>query len=161
MARETSKTTGYVGLGLMLMFAMAAVRADEPTCPPPSSKAGAAPKPALPATDPATDPADEPIIIESDDKDFHFDVNGNAVLSGNVEMRQGNRRIRADHLEYDAANQRFKLEGAVEFSDPQLIVRGNSGTYSPALGAQFEGTQFELPERNARGAARSMQVGED
>jgi LPS-assembly protein len=145
----------------MLMFAMAAVRADEPTCPPPSSKAGAAPKPALPATDPATDPADEPIIIESDDKDFHFDVNGNAVLSGNVEMRQGNRRIRADHLEYDAANQRFKLEGAVEFSDPQLIVRGNSGTYSPALGAQFEGTQFELPERNARGAARSMQVGED
>ena len=107
------------------------------------------------------EPADDRVSIEADDKDFEFDVNGNAVLSGNVVMRQGNRVIRADRLEYDAATGRAKLGGGVEFSSPELTVRGSSGDYSPALGAQFEGAQFELPSRNARGAARSMQVDAD
>jgi LPS-assembly protein len=53
------------------------------------------------------------------------------------------------------------MEGAVEYSDPALKVRGSTGSYSPALGARFEGTQFELPSRNARGAAGSMQVDGD
>ena len=64
----------------------------------------------------------------------------------------------ADRLEYDANNGRAKLTGAVEFASPALKVRGSSGEYSPALGAQFEGAQFELPASNARGAARNMQV---
>ena len=47
-----------------------------------------------------------------------------------------------------------KVTGAVEFSSPALKVRGSSGEYSPALGAQFEGAQFELPaaQRARRGA---------
>ena len=105
-----------------------------------------------------TGPVDDRVTIEADDKEFSFDANGNAVLSGNVVMRQGDKVIRADRLEYDAKNWRAKLTGAVEFSGPALKVRGSSGEYSPALGAQFEGAQFELPKSNARGAARNMQV---
>jgi LPS-assembly protein len=136
----------------MLLLATGA-RADEPVCPRPAEPDGA-PIPA-PAR---TDPSKEPVTIESDDNNFTADVNGNVVVSGNVVMRQGDRSIKTDHLEYDAQEGKAKLEGGVEYKDPQLTVRGNSGSYSPTLGTEFEGTEFELPDRNARGAARTMQV---
>jgi LPS-assembly protein len=107
---------------------------------------------------PRTDPSREPVTIESDDNNFTADVDGSVVVSGNVVMRQGDRSIRTDHLEYDAEEGKAKLEGGVEYKDPQLTVRGNSGTYSPTLGTAFEGTEFELPERSARGTARSMEM---
>ena len=156
MARETSNA-GLIVLFAGTLFSMAA-QADEPECPQP-----AVAETAPPAADAGAlgEPADDRVSIEADDKDFEVDVNGNAVLSGNVVMRQGNRVIRADRLEYDAATGRAKLGGGVEFSSPELTVRGSSGDYSPALGAQFEGAQFELPSRNARGAARSMRVDPD
>src|SRR4029077_18505340 len=114
--------------------------------------------PAVPSPKPPADDPAAPTPIEADDKDFTFDANGNAVLSGHVVMRQGDKVIRADRLEYNAKTGQAKLTGAVEFSSPVLKVRGSSGEYSPALGAQFEGAQFELPQRNARGEARSMHV---
>jgi len=136
----------------MLLLAFGA-RADEPVCPRPAQPTGAPLPPAV-----RTDPSSEPVTIESDDKNFTADVNGNVVVSGNVVMRQGDRSIKTDHLEYDAQEGKAKLVGGVEYKDPQLTVRGNSGSYSPTLGTEFEGTEFELPARNARGAARSMQV---
>ncbi len=157
MARVTSTTAGRVGLGLTLLVAMSialpSAHADETTCPP--SAVAVPPKPSEQA-EPAPEPGDGKATIDGDK--IEYNVNGNAVLSGNVEMRQGNRVIRADHLEYDTENQRAKLEGGVEFIDPAFKVRGNSGSYSPVLGAQFEGTEFELPERGARGAAQSLQM---
>ena len=158
MARETSKTAGHVGLGRLLFSAITLLstglaNADEPDCPQPARVEGAAPKP--PAAAIAT-PTDDRVTIEADHGELN--VSGNSVVSGNVTMRQGDKVIHADHLEYDAPNGNFKLDGAVEYSSPTLTVRASNGTYSPALGAKFEGTQFELPERNARGAARSMQV---
>ncbi len=151
MARETSTAGLWVFLAAAI-FLTAGAGAAEPDCPP---TAVAEETPAIPAPDA---PVDDRVIIEADDDDFQFDANGNAVISGNVVMRWGDKLIRADRLEYDAASQRAKLTGAVEFSDPGLTVRGSSGTYSPLLGAQFEGAQFELPASNARGAARNMQV---
>jgi len=143
-----------VSLGLALFAsAIAPALADEPPCPD-STVATSAPLPAKSERP----PSDAPITIESDDNDFEFDVNGNARICGHVEMRQGDRLIRADCLEYNAATQNAKLTGGVEFSDPTLTVRGNSGTYSPALGADFEGTQFELPSRGARGSATRMRL---
>ncbi len=150
MARETS--TAPLLLFLALTFQSPAMaQTCEADCPQPRTAEVDLPKPA--ADEPAT-----PVTIEADDNDFTFDVNGNAVLSGNVVMRQGDKVIRADRLEYNAKSGQAKLTGAVEFSSPLLKVRGSSGEYSPALGAQFEGTQFELPQHNARGTARNMQV---
>jgi LPS-assembly protein len=132
-----------------------AARADDEACPPPPAVTGE-PAPAAPATNP--DSEQEPITIEADDRDFEFDVDGNAKLCGNVKMRQGDRLIRADCLQYDAKTQSAKLQGGIVYTDPQLTVRGGSGTYSPTLGTEFEGTEFELPERNARGSARTMRM---
>jgi LPS-assembly protein len=145
-----------VGLGFLLVND--AARADDEGCPPPPVSVAATP-PAMPATNPPpTNPEQEPITIEADDRDFEFDVDGNAKLCGNVQMRQGNRVIRADCLQYDAGTQSAKLQGGIVYTDPQLTVRGGSGTYSPTLGTEFQGTEFELPERNARGSARTMRM---
>ena len=169
MARETSTATLLMLLAIA-SFSPAISRAAETeadesqsgetpsaetVCPPELVSTGGAPRPPAVTTTPS---ANDPVTIEADDKDFTFDVNGNAVLSGNVVMRMGDKVIRADRLEYDAKSGRAKLTGAVEFSGPELKVRGSSGEYSPTLGAQFEGAQFELPSSNARGAARNMQV---
>ena len=153
MARETSTATLLLLLALTFQSPAWAQTCSE-ECPKPAVAEVVPPKPA----DVPPPPVDEPITIEADDKDFSFDVHGNAVVSGNVLMRQGDKVIRADRLEYDAKTGHAKLTGAVEFSGPTLKVRGSSGEYSPALGAQFQGAQFELPQRNARGSARSMHV---
>jgi len=154
MARETS--TAPLLLILALAFQSRAwAQSCEADCPQPRTAEVFPPKP---ATDVPATPVDEEVSIEADDKDFTFDVNGNAVLSGNVVMRQGDKVIHADRLEYNAKSGQARLTGAVEFSSPVLKVRGSSGEYSPALGAQFEGAQFELPQHNVRGAARNMKV---
>jgi LPS-assembly protein len=145
----TSIKAVLAGLGLLLLGPVLAFADDD--CPQPAPVSGAPPPPPV-----RTNPVDQPITIESDDKEFTYEVNGNARLCGNVVMTQGDRHIRADCLEYDAANQSAKLEGGIVYTDPQLTVRGGNGNYSPATGAAFEGTEFELPERNARGAAKSM-----
>ena len=155
---ETSITVAIRGLGLSLLLAFHAAHADEPPCPPTAPAVTADAQPAAPATPPNPD---APITIESDDKDFEFDVDGNARLCGNVEMKQGDRRVRADCLEYNSKTQDAKLKGGIEYSDPMLTVRGNSGTYSPTLGAEFQGTQFELPERGARGSAENLKADAD
>lgn len=83
---------------------------------------------------------------------------GDAKLSGNVVVRQGERVIRADNVAYDAENQRLQVQGAVQYEDSLVRATGGSGTYSQVLGATFEGAEFELFERNARGSARSMSL---
>ncbi len=149
----TSIKAVWCGL-ITALLALDVAHADEPPCP----ETPRVSDPAPPAPKPATNPADEPITIESDDDDFEFDVEGNARLCGNVDMRQGDRQIRADCLKYDAGNQSFTVDGAVEYSDPQFIIRGSSGDYSPTQGATFKGTQFELRDRGARGSAESLRV---
>jgi len=156
MARETS-TAGLQVLLAMAVLSTAPVEAGE-DCPPTAAEKAQSSTPAAPAVPAAPAEVDERVTIEADDDDFVFDANGNAVLSGNVVMRQGDKLIRADRLEYNAKSGDAKLDGAVEFTTPRLVVRGSNGTYSPTLGAQFEGTQFELPANNARGSARKMHV---
>jgi lipopolysaccharide assembly outer membrane protein LptD (OstA) len=109
---ETSIRVAIRGLGLSLLLVLEAAHADEPPCP---STTPAATAPARPATPP--DP-DAPITIESDDNDFEFGANGNARLCGNVEMKQGDRTVRADCLEYNSKTQDAKLQGGIEYTDP-------------------------------------------
>jgi LPS-assembly protein len=152
MARET-----WILLPLfaMAIYVPTKAHADETDCPKPAS-AEAVTNPVTPQV--PSDP-NAPVAIEADGGTFA--VKGTSVLSGNVVMRQGDKTIRADHLEYDAETGRAKLDGAVEFAGPTVKVQASNGTYSPTLGAQFEGAQFELPERNARGSARAMQADAD
>jgi len=151
---ETSIRAAIRGLALFPLLAQSPAHADEQPCP--SSVSEAQVRPAATPPAPKTDPATAKTEITGDKVEYN--IHGHMVLSGNVLMQQGDRRIRADYLEYDAAKQHAAVKGGVEYSDPLLTLRGNSGTYSPALGADFEGTQFELPSRGARGAARNLKV---
>jgi len=156
---ETPFKAAIHGLALLLLLMQSTVRADDDVdpCPQPDE----AVKDRRPVAAPASkvDPGTLPTTIDGDH--MEYTVDGNMVLSGNVVMKQGDREIHADHLEVNPTDRTAKMEGGVEFSAPALKVRGNSGNYSPMLGADFEGTQFELPERRARGAARTMKVDEN
>ncbi len=160
MARETWKRAGNAGPGLTLLLALlaSAAHGQETPCPdsqPDEADAAAAPGP---TPEELAEQAKQPISIEADDDNYEVDVNGNARVCGNVEFRQGQRVIRTDCLEYNAQTEKAKMEGGVEYSDPTLVVRGGNGSYSPATGAQIEGAQFELKERNARGSATNLRV---
>ena len=151
---------------------MPVAQADEPPCPsqntqpvgPPSTAGGAPATPAgaAPATSGATTaaaPAGKPagvgpINITADQATLGVD--GNATLKGNVEATQGDRRIRANHIEYDSKNGSMRSDGHIEFEDPLVHVTGASGSYSAAAGAQFRDAQFALRQRSARGSAQDL-----
>ena len=147
--------TGYVGLGLTLILAFPAAGADEPPCPPSSAAAAKTSAPDEPASpdEPKVDPSGLPITIEADDNDFEFDVNGNARLCGNVKMRQGERLVRADCLEYNNVDRSAKLDGAVEYTDPTLKVRGGDGSFSQTAGAEIRGAELVVASSFEQAAA--------
>ena len=146
-----------MGALAMMAASLAIAGGSLPNCPAPSNSQSKTVKPVA-GGERAKEEADDQAPITLDADKTEASVSGQFVLSGDVVMKQGERTLKADHLEYDAKSQRAKVDGAVEYSDPLLIVRGSSGTYSPTLGATFEGAQFELPERNARGSARHLSV---
>jgi LPS-assembly protein len=158
---------------------MPVAHAEEPPCPsqntqplgaPPSTASGttATPSgaaPAAPGTDaaapgttapaPAGKPAGlGPINITSDQATLGVD--GNATLKGNVEATQGDRRIRANEIEYDSKSGAMRSDGHIDYQDPLVHVTGAAGSYSAAQGAEFRDAQFNLRQRAARGSAQDL-----
>ena len=142
----------------LLTPAPAAAQATEPDsmpriCPAPTGMVGAeVRRPPVPV--PATAPASADIDISSDNA--RLGVSGDATLSGNVKVTQGDRELRADNVEYDAKTNSFRVSGSMEYRDPLVRARGARGNYSQTGGADFEGAEFELPSRPARGTAGAM-----
>ena len=120
-----------------------------------AAPAGNAAAPSTTAAAPAGKPASlGPISITSDQATLGVD--GNATLKGNVEATQGNRRIRANQIEYDSKTGSMRSDGHIEFEDPLVHVTGSSGSYSAASGAEFRDAQFTLRQRAARGSAQNL-----
>ncbi len=163
MAGESRRRPANFGFGLWLLLAFAGARAAEPPCPDSNPLVADAPRAPEPDAEPGAveDDLKRPITIESDNDDVRLERDGSARLCGDVVMRQGQRQIRTDCLEYDATTERAKMEGGVEYTDPDFRVRGGNGSYSPTLGARIEGAEFELKESNARGGAENLQVSGD
>src|SRR6516162_3016312 len=138
---------------------MPVAQADEPPCPsqntqpagPPSTSGGAPATPAgaAPAasgTTTATAAAGKaaglgPINITADQATLGVD--GNATLRGNVEATQGDRRIRANQIEYDAKSGAMRSDGHIDYQDPLVHVTGAAVSYSGAAGADFRNAQFD------------------
>ena len=161
------KSLGLVSLALM--GRPTAVLAEEPPCPAATPPAGCSKQAPCPASAPTTvggrpppppprpaDDDDSPIQVSADDATIGS--NGHAALKGNVVVKQGDRQIKADDVQYQQADSSFKAEGDVDYNDPLVHVTGGGGSYSPTQGASFHDAQFELHERSARGAAQSMQL---
>lgn len=109
------------------------------------------PEPAASTTAEAPAADDDRIQIESEGAEISR--TGDATLLGHVTVRQGARTLSAETASYEAATQSFKVEGDVEYRDPDVRIRGSTGTWSGDQGGRFTNTEFELPARPARGEA--------
>ena len=109
------------------------------------------------ASDIAAD--DHRIHIDSDDA--ALDAEGNAILNGRVKVRQDARSVTSDSVNYDEKTGRVVVKGAVDFEDPKLRVRGDSGHYDINGAANFEHSEFQLMDRNGRGFAKDIDVRPD
>jgi LPS-assembly protein len=129
-----------------------AARAEDPPCPTQIGQPAAAAPVGEARSRPAAD--DGHIDVTSDQATLGVD--GNATLTGNVVLRQGEREIRANEVQYDAHNTSVSTAGHIDYSDPLVHVTGAGGSYSAAAGAEFKSAQFALRHRAARGAAHEM-----
>jgi LPS-assembly protein len=100
--------------------------------------------------------ADGAIDIHSDHATLGVD--GNATLKGNVSVRQGDRQIHADEIQYNSKTNGFKTDSGMEYEDPVVKITGNGGDYSPTQGADFRSATFDLQQRPARGSADAMKL---
>ena len=142
---------------------MPAAQAEEPPCPsqnvqPVSASPGATQPAAAPTGATTAPPAAGVGQINIVSDEATLGVDGNATLRGNVEATQGERRIRADQLEYDSKSGSMRSDGHIEFEDPLVRVTGASGSYSTAAGAEFRDAQFALRQRAARGSAQELSL---
>src|SRR6185437_14906648 len=97
-----------------------------------------------------------PVDLQMDDATIGVD--GRATLRGHVDVKQGDREIHADQVEYDKNTGEIQSQGSVEYTDPLLHATGERGDYSPDGGATLKSAQFELRTRPARGSADSLQL---
>jgi LPS-assembly protein len=102
---------------------------------------------------------DHRIFIDSDDAVIGAD--GNAVVNGRVTVRQDARSVAGDSVTYDYSIDKLTVKGAVDFLDPRLRVRSDTGSYDPLGGASFNQAFFQLMDRQGRGFAEDIDVHPD
>ncbi len=109
-----------------------------------------------------------PPDIAADDHRIHIETNnaelgadGNAVLTGRVTVTQDQRSVTADSVTYDYNADKLDVKGKVDFLDPRLRVRSDSGSYEADGGGDFNQAFFQLMDRNGRGFAKDINVHPD
>ena len=138
---------------LAVLTALAGRAAGQDCGPPPVPPVG------TPESTASADGVEPDIEITSDGAEFSR--SGEGRLLGHVVVRQGERTLTAETANFNAETRDFEVEGSVEYRDPRLRVGGDSGTWSSTAGGVFTGTQFELPERPARGTAGRLTLTPD
>src|ERR1700733_13784524 len=102
--------------------------------------------------------------IAADDHRIHIDTDdalleaSDAVLNGRVKVRQDARSVTSDSVTYDDKTGRISVKGAVDFEDPKLWVRSDTGRYDIDGAANFDQANFQLMDRNGRGFAKDIDV---
>src|ERR1700736_3757620 len=102
---------------------------------------------------------DHLIHIEGDEA--MVDAEGNAAVNGRVTVRQDARTVAADSMNYDYKTGKMAVKGAVDFEDPKLRIKSDTGTYDTVGGAEFDRANFQILDRNGRGYARELAVQPD
>jgi LPS-assembly protein len=103
---------------------------------------------------------DHRIRIETDGASLDI-ATGFTVLTGHVQVHQDQRSIAADRVTYDQKTGKVTVAGEVDFEDPRLGVKSDSGAYDALGGAFFDQANFQIIDRNGRGFARKMAVSPD
>jgi LPS-assembly protein len=98
------------------------------------------------------DPDDPHIDISSDSGDLAR--SGDAELTGNVQIRMGQRLLTADAAKVNAEKRSIQVSGRTGYLDPTVRVTGEGGSFAGGNG-EFKGASFELVDGSGRGAAKS------
>src|SRR5580658_2539930 len=106
----------------------------------------------------ASDIAADDHRIHIDTDDATFDADRNAVLNGRVKVRQDARSVTSDSVTYNDNTGRVSVSGSVDFEDPKLRVRSDTGHYDIDGAANFDKANFQLMDRNGRGFATDIDV---
>jgi len=143
---------------LLAAHAAQAIDPGKSSPPPAQCRAALPPDPRLDALRQA-DPDDQRIDVTSDSGEMGRQ--GDATLHGNVNIRMGQKLLKADEAEIDAEKRNVKLRGDVEYLDPLLHVKGQGGSFEGQGVGEFEGAEFELIDQSVRGAATDARLLED
>jgi LPS-assembly protein len=85
-----------------------------------------------------------------------------AKFAGNVTLRQGDRRLRADRATYYREQDRVDIEGNVQYREPGLLVRGESASVDTAQNSgDVRHARFVMHEEHARGEAKRVRRNPD
>jgi LPS-assembly protein len=94
--------------------------------------------------------------------DATFGQNPRANLSGGVVLRRGERLAGADSATYDPLTRAVILLGDVRYEDPDSYISSESAEFGYDTGRiRFEGAQFQVGIRNARGSADVLEINQD
>ncbi|HEY4211513.1 MAG TPA: LPS assembly protein LptD [Steroidobacteraceae bacterium] len=126
--------------------------------PSPPTAPGATPSATAPARPRSESRSFKEQGIDADSDTLTFSLDGDAIFKGNVVVKQGDRTIKADELDYNRKTGAIKTQGHIDYIDSLIHVTGSGGDYSPEGGAEFKDAQFELRQRSARGSADTMQL---
>ncbi len=86
---------------------------------------------------------------------------GHATFSDGVTVSQDGRTVSADAMTYDYNTGKIAVNGSVDFEDPRLRIKSDTGTYDTIGGATFDQANFQILDRNGRGFASEMAVQPD
>jgi len=100
-------------------------------------------------------------LVHIDSDDAMVDAEGHAAVSGRVTVRQDARTVAADSMNYDYKTGKLRVVGGVDFEDPKLRIKSDTGTYDTVGGAEFDKANFQILDRNGRGVARELSVHPD
>ncbi len=140
-----------------MVTTLAGVQIAAADCPPASSSLAPTQRSVrAPVANQPESPPDPVIDFEADSLEATRD--GEMLLRGDVVITQGARRLKTRDAVYDDRSQSFRVDNGVEYSDPDLTVRGAGARVDADGAAVFDDAQFELPERSARGSAGKIRA---
>jgi LPS-assembly protein len=128
------------------LFATPNLRAAEPACTQISDS--------LPRIEASDDPR---LVLDADRVDL--DAEGRSELQGSVRLRYGDREFSAERLGYDERTRSVDVPAPSTFRSRELLIRSDSAQFDlEAQSGRFDGTEFVLPERSARGNSESIRI---
>lgn len=99
------------------------------------------------------------IQFETGQIEAQLGENPSATMSGGVLLQQGERFAEAESARYDSETLALRLEGGVQYKDPNTQIKSNSAEFSNAAGhIRFEEAKFRLADGNARGVANTLGI---
>ncbi|HEX2667056.1 MAG TPA: LPS assembly protein LptD [Gammaproteobacteria bacterium] len=102
--------------------------------------------------DHALPPNQQPSFIVGDQ--IEAAENGASLISGNVQLDQGDRRVTSQKMTYDSDTGIALVNEGVGYASPRMMLTSPSGVYDTGKGSgSFKDADFLMPQRNGHGTA--------